>query len=289
MSKKEMQLAINVASVADGTVAGALTYCKDLGVAKVVVPFGSVPGFNEKGYTDPADIKAVKDQVQEAGLDLTTMQIWPPLTPSVMGPEGEAEWAKWGCSLDSMGANGIDTLNVFVVDTKPQDPAKLEEGWDYFTTFYRKFLDRAAANGVKVALHPIHENAQRHDRDLVHNYATMMRLIERVPSPSNGVCLCIGNFWNSDGDEMYDQIRGLGAGLTLVHVRSTHRDTGEKEYWFDDPLGPDFAKTIQALRDINYTGDLVPEHLPILTGQTNGNVATAWVIGYIKALLQVIK
>jgi hypothetical protein len=45
MSKKEMQLAINVASVADGTVAGALTYCKDLGVAKVVVPFGSVPGF----------------------------------------------------------------------------------------------------------------------------------------------------------------------------------------------------------------------------------------------------
>jgi sugar phosphate isomerase/epimerase len=127
MSKKEMQLAINVASVADGTVAGALTYCKDLGVAKVVVPFGSVPGFNEKGYTDPADIKAVKDQVQEAGLDLTTMQIWPPLTPSVMGPEGEAEWAKWGCSLDSMGANGIDTLNVFVVDTKPQDPAKLEK------------------------------------------------------------------------------------------------------------------------------------------------------------------
>jgi hypothetical protein len=129
-------------------------------------------------------------------------------------------------------------MNVFVVDTKPQDPAKLEEGWDYFTTFYRKFLDRAAANGVKVALHPIHENAQRHDRDLVHNYATMMRLIERVPRPSNGVCLCIGNFWNSDGDEMYDQIRGLGAGLTLVHVRSTHRDTARRNTGSTIPWAP---------------------------------------------------
>jgi sugar phosphate isomerase/epimerase len=288
MSEKTMQLAINVASVADGTVKGALTYCKDLEVNKVVVPFGAVPGFSEKGYVDADEIKAVKDQVQAAGLDMTTMQIWPPLTPAVMGPENEAKWEKWGRTLDAMGANGVDTLNVFVVDTKPEDPAQLDEAWDFFAEFYRKFMDRAEQNGVKVALHPIHENPQRHDRDLVHDYATMMELIERVPSPSNGVCLCIGNFWNSEGDAMYDQIRELGEHITLVHIRSTHRDTGEAEYWFDDPLGPDFPKTIKALRDINYTGDLVPEHLPVLTDQEKTDVATAWVIGYMKAMLQVV-
>ncbi|HHX63634.1 MAG TPA: sugar phosphate isomerase/epimerase [Chloroflexi bacterium] len=285
-----MDLAINIASIADGTLTGALRYLKDLEIDRLVIPFGNVPGFAEKAYVDVDALKAMKREIEEAGLSFHTMQYWPPLTPKVYSdsPEGKAQWEGLLKSLEAMSEVGADTLNVFMMGDYPEDPAKLDEAWDRLVTFYRKFIDKAEACGVRAALHPVAEHETRKGHALVHDFDTFNKLVEAVPSPSNAICICIGNLWLSAGDDIYDQIRKLGDRIALVHVRATRRGHGEKEFFLDDPLAPDFAQIMKALRDITYQGDLTPEHLPRLEWQNKEDIATAWTIGYVKAMMQLI-
>jgi sugar phosphate isomerase/epimerase len=287
---QKMDLAINIASITDGTLTGGLRYLSDMQVKRLVIPFGNVPGFKEKAYVDADALKGMKREVEEAGLSFHTMQYWPPLTPLVYSdsPEGKAQWDGLLKSLEAMSEVGADTLNVFMMGDHPKDPAKMDEAWDRMFTFYRKFMDKAEACGVRAALHPVAETETRKEHALVHDFDTINKLMEAVPSPSNGVCLCIGNLWLSAGDDIYDQIRALGDKLALVHVRATRRGLGEAEFFLNDPLAPDFAQVLKALRDINYQGDLTPEHLPRLEWQNKEDVATAWTIGYVQAMMQLV-
>ena len=134
---------------------------------------------------------------------------------------------------------------------------------------------------MKIAVHTVAVP----ERNMLWNYEAVERLMKDVPSPYNGVTFCVGNFWNSEGDEIYDVIRRLGEKVFYIHVRSTKQELGETPFWFDSG-GPDYSQIIKALRDINYRGDLRSEHMPEVVGENRTDIGTAWAIGYMKALLQ---
>jgi D-mannonate dehydratase len=170
---------------------------------------------------------------------------------------------------------------IFPTLEKGDSPQEEDRRWDLLVDFYRKLVGQAEQCGVKVAAHTV----ARPERFILWDYGALCRLFEQVPSPYNGVCLCIGNFWLSEGEEMYDVIRRLGDRLFFVHLRSTKRGLGETPFWFDSG-GPDYRKIVQALRDIDYAGDMRAEHMPEVIGQNRSDIGTAWVIGYMKAALQ---
>jgi mannonate dehydratase len=121
----------------------------------------------------------------------------------------------------------------------------------------------------------------------------MKRLLEGAPSPYNGICYCTGNVWHVEGEGMYDVIRRLGEKIFFVHIRNVKTGQGEKEYWFDKG-DVDMLKVIQALKDINYRGDVRSEHLPTdlyrNAPQPPGisDIGTAFAVGYMRALLKTI-
>jgi sugar phosphate isomerase/epimerase len=280
-----MKLAITSSTVGDGTIEGAIAYCKDLDVDRLVVPFGHVPGFQEKGYLELDQMRSLKKKIEDGGLSFSTMMTRPDLKMITGGPGAGKLWEDFARSLETMGEVGADVLTIFITRDRPEDPSEVEAAWERLVDFYQTFMAQAETCGVRIALHPAARTAKRRRRDLVHDYATVRRLMDDAPSSSNGVCLCVGNFWLSAGDEMYDVIRKLGDKVFNVHVRSTKKGLGETPFWFDVG-GPDYAKVVQALKDIEYDGELVPEHLPEVAGQNRAETATAWVVGYMKALMQ---
>jgi D-mannonate dehydratase len=282
-----MKLAVEVGTVSDGSLAGAIQYCRDLEVERLVVPFSRVPGYEEKGYLDRTAMREVKAQIEEAGLSFSVMVHWarPALVTGIATgtPEGKEAFDNLCRSLEGMGQVGADIFSMFASIEPPLDPAEEEARWGLLVDFYRKLMPQAEDNGIKVAVHTVAMPA----RNMLWNTAAVERLMADVPSPNNGITFCVGNFWNSDGERLYDIIRRLGEKIFYVHTRSTKVAWGETPYWFDSG-GPDMPRVFRALRDIGFQGDVRSEHMPEVTGENRTDVGTAWSIGYSKAVLQML-
>lgn len=267
-----MRLAVSVGTVGDGSLQGAIRYCKDLELDRLDVPFAQVPGFEEKGYLDLDTLENMKAEIEDAGMSFSVMVYWA-TSPLVLGvPEGKARFDDLCKSMEVMGKVGADILMMFARLVAPEDPQ-----WDLQADYYRELMTHAEKCGVRIALHT-------GARDWTSG--AIDRIMRDVPSPSNGVCFCMGNIWLFEGERMYDVIRRLGDKVFYFHLRSTKQGLGETPFWFDSGE-PDFRKTLQALRDIDYSGDMRAEHLPTDHEEppNASDIGTAWAVGYMKALL----
>lgn len=278
-----MKIAVELGSVADGSVENTIKYCQDLSVDRLTVPLATVEGFEETGRLDLATVQEMKQKIDDAGMSFDVMVDWTP-EELVLG-EGDADklFDDLCHNLEVMHEVDADILATFIMVAPGDTPAETEERWGKLIGFYEKLMPRCEDAQVRLAEHTV---ANR-PRNIIWDYAAMKRLIDAVPSPCNGVNYCTGNFWNSDGEDMYDQIRELGEKVFYVHVRDTMRHLGEEPFWFDEG-GIDFARLMLALRDINYQGDIRSEHMPEVYGENRTDIGTAWAMGYVKALMQFI-
>ncbi len=276
-----MKLAVEVGSVADGTLEGAIAYGKSLALDRLALPLESFEGYRESGALSTGEAQAAMARIHDGGMSASVMVYWAPPAMVIGAPEGEPAFANLVRSLDAMAAVGADVLAMFATAEPPADGTEPEARWQAVLAFYRRLMAEAEARQIKVGLHTVAMPA----RNLLWDYAACQRLLAEAPSPSNGVTFCVGNFWNSDGERIYDIVRELGERVVYVHTRSTKRHLGEEPFWFDRG-GPDFRLLLEALRDIGYAGDIRSEHMPEMAGENRTDIGTAWSIGYLKALLR---
>lgn len=272
-----MRLAIFAGTVGDGTLQGAIQYCRDLEVDRLIVPHDLVPGFRERRYLELEAVNRVKQEIENAGMSFSVMQLRPAL--AVGAPETEAQFSNLCRTIEVMGEAGVEVLSMFLRLRQPEGPGDEEAGWGLVVDLYGRLMAQAERCGVKVALHM---------GGRLWSYEGLRRLMDDVPSPCNGVTLCIGNLWSTEGEGTYDAIRHLREKVFFIHLRSVMRVPGETRLawvWFDGGE-PDIRKTVQALRDIGYQGDMMPEHLPDVVGGNREDIQAAWAMGYMKALLQ---
>ena len=278
-----MKLSVYAGSVADGTLQGAIRYCVDLEVERLVVPldpltYGDlVPGYRQKGYLDLEDLKAVQQQIEDAGLSFSVMQLWPFMR--LGAADTEARFENLGRTMEAMGQGGVQVLSYFVGIDPSASPGDAEARWDLLVDHYRKLMAHAERTGVKVALHT---------GGALGTSRALDRLMREVPSPYNGVCFCTGNSWRSEGEGIYDMIRRMGDKIFHVHLRNVRivpGDPHDAQVWFGSGH-PDLSKVVQALRDIGYSGDLHAEHLPGVVGERDEEIRTAFAIGYMRAAMQ---
>ncbi len=276
-----MKLAIQAGSVADGTLEGCIAYCRALEVKHIILTAAAVPGYQETGLIDPKTLKAQVQTVERAGLATEAMQFWPPFSLADEAATA-ATMSKLGKNLDAVAEAGLETLAMFVSLAKPVDPAEEEAQWNTYVSFYQELTSQAEERGVKIATH----FSGHRGRSLLAGSEAYRRLFEAVPSPSNGLCFCIGNVWNSDGERLYDLIREFALRIFTVHMRSTKISWGETPFWWDIPDGPDIRQVLQTLKEVGFTGVISPEHMPEIPGENRMDISTAWAIGYMKAILR---
>ncbi len=114
------------------------------------------------------------------------------------------------------------------------------------------------------------------------------RAMEIADSPNVGLCLCVG-CWLEGGDlmgkDIIETIKDFGSQdkIFKVHFRNVNAPLPYFVETFVDNGYQDMYQVMKALREVNFDGVLIPDHIPLMAN--DHRVGTAFSMGYMKALL----
>ncbi len=176
----------------------------------------------------------------------------------------------------------------------PPIPADLElsdeQIWDNFNYFLEAVIPVAEEAGVRMGLHPddppispiggIARIFRSHD--------ALKRVIEIVPSPSNGLGFCQGTISEMPGN-VHDAIRYFGSRerILYVHYRFVSGTVPAFSETFIDQGHVDPMEAMRAYQEVGFDGPMVEDHVPeiAIDHDTVKFTSRAYALGYMKALM----
>ncbi|MCD6365623.1 MAG: mannonate dehydratase [Planctomycetes bacterium] len=167
-----------------------------------------------------------------------------------------------------------------------------EEIWDNYEYFIKQVVPVIEEAGVKIGIHPDDPPAVELagvPRCIFGNFEGYRRAIEIADSPNVGVCLCVG-CWLEGGElmgaDVLDTIRYFGQRKKLfkVHLRNVTSPLPRFVETFLDEGYMNMHEVVRVLREVDFDGVLIPDHIPLMGGDMR--IATAFSIGYMKALVE---
>jgi mannonate dehydratase len=167
-----------------------------------------------------------------------------------------------------------------------------DEIWENFIYFIKQVAPVAEEAGVRIGIHPDDppvEELGGIPRCIFGNFDGYKRALEISDSPNVGMCLCVG-CWAEGGSRMgkdvFETIRyfgGLGK-LFKVHFRNVNKPLPYFVETFIDDGYMDMYQVLKTMREVNFDGVLIADHIPLMGGSPR--VGTAYTIGYMKALVE---
>ena len=171
-----------------------------------------------------------------------------------------------------------------------------EEIWENYEYFIRQVVPVAEEAGVYIGIHPDDppvEPLGGIPRCIFGSFEGYKRALEIADSPYIGVCLCVG-CWLEGGERMgadvIEAIHYFGERKKLfkVHFRNVSNPMPEpwRETFIDDGY-MDMHRVMQALREVEFDGCIIPDHIPAMIG--GGRTGLAYSIAYMRGLLQAVE
>jgi len=234
------------------------------------------------------DFKTLIRNMGEAGLEVLCYN-WMP----------DEDWQRTDAEAPERGgsrATAFDLAgigrNVTDADGRPERPTPAARLWENLERFLHEVLPVAEDAGVRLALHPDDPPLPEllgQDRIIISN-AAFRRVVDLAPSPSNGICYCVGSLAPA-GEDVVAGIRELGPHLAFVHLRNV-RGSAERfqETWHDNGE-IDLAAVVRALHEVGYAGTARPDHAPSMAGESNESpgyemLGRLFAAGYLRGLMQ---
>jgi len=188
----------------------------------------------------------------------------------------------------------------------PQEPPLTEAGplpadayWERITYFLERVVPVAEEHKVRLACHP-HDPGMPRDRGyrgvntVLGSVEGLKRFIEIHPSPCHGLNFCQGTVSEmllDPGKEIFDVIRYFGrrGKIFNVHFRNIRGRFLDFRETFIDDGDVDMLEALRVYKEVGYDGMLMPDHVPLVAGDTGGQQAFAYTFGYIKALIRAVE
>jgi mannonate dehydratase len=164
--------------------------------------------------------------------------------------------------------------------------------WETLEYFLRAVVPEAEAAGVRLAMHPDDPPLSpiRGMGRIMRSIDNYRRLLQTVPSPSNAIALCQGNFTLMT-DDLPSVIREFGAQekIAFVHFRDVKGSVESFVESFHDEGKTDMVACMEAYRDVAYAGVCRPDHVPTVVGDDNTHAGYSmygrlFAIGYLRGL-----
>ena len=298
-----------------------MRFLSQLGVQKVEVRIPS----SASGYDD---ICRVRDTVHEGGLGLHEIMLADRYScrPIALGlPERDAELALFKRFIRDLGRAGIGTMTYAWHTGGAYATGRTEtrgcstrlfqlaeaqaltdaydrryshaELWDNYAAFIEEILPVAEEHGVRLQLHPNdppvdHQGVPR----LFSSRVAFRRAMEIAGhSPFSGILFCVGCFaemfgTDGTGEDVAGAIYEFGSRghIFQVHFRNISSPMPDFHETFPDNGYLDMYRILAALAQVGYDGMVVPDHVPQLDDDTGSKAGEAYILGYIRALIQAV-
>jgi mannonate dehydratase len=178
-------------------------------------------------------------------------------------------------------------------------PLSADEMWERITYFLERVVPVAEEIKVRIACHPHDPGVPEREgfrgvHRVLGNVAGLKRFIEIHPSPYHGLNFCQGSVSEMLRDpnvEVHDVIRYFGTRKKIfnVHFRNIRGGFLNFQETFPDAGDVDMLAALRSYREVGYDGMLMPDHVPVIEGDTGGRQAFAFAFGYIRGLLQAVQ
>ena len=206
----------------------------------------------------------------------------------------------------STPGRGGSTYSTFRYRDASQAPPLTEAGevsasemWDRISYFLQRVVPVAAENKVRMACHP-HDPAMPEPQGFrgVHRVLGsvdgLKRFIDIQANPYHGLNFCQGTVTEMLRDpnrEIHDVIRYFGSRRKIfnVHFRNIRGGFLDFQETFPDAGDVDMLTALKTYQEVGYQGMLMPDHVPVIPGDTGGRQAFAFAFGYIRGLLQAVQ
>lgn len=177
-------------------------------------------------------------------------------------------------------------------------PVSADEMWERITYFLDRVVPVAEETKVRMACHPHdpgmpEQEGFRGVHRVLGSVAGLKRFIDIHPSPYHGLNFCQGTVSEMLTDpnrQIHDVIRYFAACKKIfnVHYRNIHGGFLNFQETFPDAGDVDLVSVLRTYREVRYDGMLMPDHVPVIEGDTGGRQAFAFEFGYIRGLLQAV-
>jgi mannonate dehydratase len=213
---------------------------------------------------------------------------WAPKGPSWHPGYEKLPVGRGGVVLQTFDAERIQGE----LDDRPAGEVSREEVWARIAHFYERIVPVAEKARVRLATHPDDPPMEtyRGVQQALASFEGLKHLIELVPSPYNGLLLCLGCMQEA-GEDVPEVIRYFGARQKIfyVHFRNVTGVVPKYREVFPHEGDGDMVANLAALREVGYGGYIVPDHHFGFTGDGDwAQCSRAWQVGYIRGLMQAL-
>ena len=170
--------------------------------------------------------------------------------------------------------------------------------WDRIAYFLKRVVPVAEEAKVQLALHPQDPGlpagaSYRGVHAVLSTVQGLQRFVGIQPSAYHGLNFCqgtISEMLQKPREEIPDVIRWFGGRGKIfnVHFRNIRGGLLKFHETFPDDGDVDMPQALRTYREVGYDGMIMPDHVPVIEGDTDRYKAFAFCFGYIQALLQVL-
>jgi mannonate dehydratase len=178
------------------------------------------------------------------------------------------------------------------LDDRPAGEVSREEVWSRIAYFYERIVPVAEEYQVRLATHPDDPpmDYYRGVQQALVSFEGLKRLVELVPSPYNGLLLCLGCMQEA-GENVPEVIRYFGERKKIfyVHFRNVVGAVPKYNEVFPDEGDGDMVANLRALKEVGYQEYMVPDHHFGFSDDGDwAQCSRAWQVGYMRGLMQAL-